>query len=73
MMYSASVPFAAAPGMRKPPQHPMPIVAARARNNPAAQLVVRSQYAVKPPLLVAIEYAVVAASLGVAVYVSCGL
>lgn len=55
----------------RPVRHPAAIVGARARNQPS-RLVARSQYAVKPGLMVMAEYAVVLASAAAALYVACG-
>lgn len=82
MSYSTTASFAgmtpqAATSVRRPVQHPTAIMAARARNNTArnntARMVARSQYASKPLLLVATEYAVGITSLCLAVYLSLGL
>jgi hypothetical protein len=61
-----------APIRQRPRLPPTAIVAARARHN-GAGILVRSRYAVKPPLLVAVEYSVGIASLGAAAYLLLGI
>ena len=55
--------------VRRPIAYPAAILAARANSN-SARILVRSQYAMKPLALVAFEYAIVAASMATAIYLT---